>query len=125
MSVRPWRNTERNSEAKADLLGRFAREVNPFVDIGQRLGVEAVDLVLGLLGPGTVFVPTRENFWRMLERDLRDARIRAEFNGRNHEELRQRYGLKSTKQVRNILAERKRETKKQTSPSVSAMETGK
>lgn len=98
-----------NNSRKADpidrgaLLERFAAEQDPFVAIGQRFGVDALDAILGIFGAGTISVPSRENFWKRLERTLRDERIRAEFTGHNHAELAERWDM-TTRQVRNILA---------------------
>lgn len=98
-----------NNSRKADpvdrvaLLERFAAQHDPFVEIGQRFGVDMLDAILDIFGAGTLSVPSRDNFWKRLERDLRDERIRAEFSGHNHAELAERYDVTS-RQVRNILA---------------------
>lgn len=92
------------NQAKQDLLDHFADETSPFVEIGKRLGPTALDVVLGILGGLKEHVPTRDNFWLKLERDLRDVRIRAEFDGGNYSELGERYGIKP-RQVRRVLAE--------------------
>lgn len=100
------------SEAKRDLLARFPKEHSIFVELGHALGPEVLDTVLRIFDGVGVTPPKAENFWRGLERELRNERICAEFNGGNYPELATRHGL-TVRQVRNIV-EAQREAKKGT-----------
>lgn len=88
---------------KQDLLSRFAPGYSIWTDIGLAIGAENLDVVLRLLGPGITSVPTVDNFWESLERDLRNARIRAEFRGNNIRDLAEAYAL-HPRTIRKILA---------------------
>lgn len=89
-------------DPREDLLGRFAPAEDPLVDVGQRVGPDALDEILDALGGQKVHIPERESFWRRLERRLRNERIRAGFRGDNYGELAEQWSL-SERQVRTIV----------------------
>ncbi|WP_170142062.1 Mor transcription activator family protein [Thioalbus denitrificans] len=80
----------------------FAPDHSPWVEIGQRIGVDALGVVLSRLGGEKVHVPTEDNFWACLERAVRDEEIRQRFRGWNMKELAAEYGV-DTRHVRRIL----------------------
>lgn len=92
-------------DARAELLGRFDSGFSPWVELGQRIGPEALDAVLEILGGTRPNIPTRERFWVDLEREARDARIYAAFRGNNLLELAEAFQL-SPRQVRRIVQDR-------------------
>lgn len=78
---------------EAELLSAFDPAHSPLVELGQRIGPEALNCVLEVLGGEKRHVPTRENFWASVQREIRDQEIRARFNGRNLHQLADEYHL--------------------------------
>jgi hypothetical protein len=78
---------------EAELLSAFDPDHSPLVELGQRIGPDALNCVLEVLGGEKRHVPTRENFWAAVQREIRDHEIRARFNGRNVRQLAAEYGL--------------------------------
>jgi hypothetical protein len=95
-----------SEDPRRALLERFHPDHSPLVALGLELGPDVLDAVLRQLGPSKPHIPDREAFWVGLERELRDERIRVEFDGTNVCELAERYSL-SPRWVRQILAGKK------------------
>lgn len=79
----------------------------PLVELGQRLGVEGLEVVLEVLGGLKPHIPQAQHFWGRLWREHRDAQIRAAFDGRNYEALAQRFDL-DVRYLREIIHHRHR-----------------
>jgi len=92
-------------DPRALLLAQFPPDHSPLVEIGQRLGPDALEIVLQVLDKPKAYVPEVDVFWAGLERDARDARIVAEFRGDNLTELAEMFGL-SRRRIRQILSVR-------------------
>lgn len=72
-----------------------ADQSDPWVLIGQRIGIHALFVLLDEIGGEKVNVPQRENFQRRLFRPVRDTEIRAlkEHYGFTNAEIAERTGL--------------------------------
>lgn len=81
------------ARAKDELLSRFPPEKSVWIEIGQAIGAENLDHVLRIIGGQVVSAPSSEWLWAMLERDLRNERIRAQFRGNNVTQLADDFGL--------------------------------
>lgn len=92
-------------DARAELLKRFDSTYSPWVEIGQRIGPEALNVVFDVLGGTRPNVPMHDRFWVDLEREVRDSRICREFRGNNLLEVAERYQL-SARQIRRIVQDR-------------------
>ena len=69
---------------------------NELVLIGQRIGVEALTAVLDILGGTTgceTYIPSPQNFFGRLQRDIRDADIRERWTHGNTSDLAAQYGI--------------------------------
>lgn len=60
-----------------------------YKQIAESIGTENFYKLAELLGGATVYIPKPES----VTRPVRDARIKAEFNGYNHPELARKYGV--------------------------------
>ena len=60
-----------------------------YKQIAETIGTENFYKLAELLGGATVYIPKPES----VTRPVRDARIKAEFNGYNHPELARKYGV--------------------------------
>lgn len=60
-----------------------------YKQIAETIGTENFYKLAELLGGATVYIPKPES----VTRPVRDARIKAEFNGYNHPELAKKYGV--------------------------------
>ena len=74
-------------------------------DNDERAWLLLLDLCAALHPLGPFTVPPRERLIAQVRRLDRDARIRSEFNGRNHDALAMRHRL-TVRQVRRILGTR-------------------
>lgn len=71
-------------------------------EIAENIGLENLIKIADLVGGAKIYIPKTES----LLRPARDMQIKSEFNGYNHNELAQRYGLTET-WVREICGEGK------------------
>lgn len=60
-----------------------------YKDIAEAIGIDNFYKLTKVVGGATVYLPKPES----VTRPVRDARIKAEFNGYNHLELSKRYGV--------------------------------
>lgn len=90
------------ADEHAGLLDKFSPEYHQLVEVGQKIGVENLDIVLSILGGQKTHVPMKKNFYNNLRRQVRDEHIRTAFKGNNYGELALSHGLKE-RQVREIL----------------------
>lgn len=60
-----------------------------YQQIANSIGLDAFCKLADLVGGSTIYIPKLES----LVRPVRDAHIREEFNGYNHAELAQKYGV--------------------------------
>lgn len=58
-------------------------------DIAAEIGVENFYRLCGVVGGSTIYLPKQES----IVRPVRDARIKAEYNGYNHPDLAKKYGV--------------------------------
>lgn len=64
--------------------------------IGQRIGAEALTAVLDILGGTTgceTYIPSPQNFFERLQRDIRDADIRERWTQGNTRVIAAQYGI--------------------------------
>lgn len=95
------------SDERARVLEHFSPEHSPLIEIGQRIGPDALNAVLEVLGGQKPHIPKAETFWASLEREIRNERIRARFMGNNHQELADESGL-DVRQIYYIVHGRQR-----------------
>lgn len=76
-----------------DLLNELTVEMLPdegiYRQVAETIGVTNFYKLAELLGGATVYIPKPESILR----PVRDAHIKAEFNGYNHPELAKKYGV--------------------------------
>ena len=76
----------------------------PYKQIAEAIGPENFYRLAEVVGGSTVYIPKPES----LTRPVRDAHIKAEFNGYNHPELARKYGV-TERWVRQLCGEGKLE----------------
>ena len=84
------------------LLECFDAGWSPWVDLGQRIGVEALREVMEVFGGQKPHVPQFQEFTRKLTLEVRDRESRAKFHGDNYDELAGAYGI-DPRHVRRII----------------------
>ena len=62
---------------------------NQWKQVAEEIGIENFCKMLKIVGGATLYIPQLDNILR----PVRDARIKAEFNGYNHPELARKYGV--------------------------------
>ena len=62
---------------------------NQWKQVAEEIGIENFCKMLKIVGGTTLYIPQLDNILR----PVRDARIKAEFNGYNHPELARKYGV--------------------------------
>ena len=97
-------------QRKDDLLSSFSDEHSDLVALGQRIGAANLQAVLEIFGAQKAHMPSPKDFWALLERELRNERIRAAFRGNNYAEIALVEGIKE-RQVRRIVHKPPRRTK--------------
>lgn len=84
----------------ADLSKELTIEMlpdNQWKQVAEAIGVENFCKMLEIVGGATLYIPQLDNILR----PVRDAHIKAEFNGWNYLELAKKYGI-TDRLVRNI-----------------------
>lgn len=71
-----------------------------YTQIAEAIGIENFYKLTEVIGGTTVYIPKPES----LVRPIREARLKAEFNGYNHTELARRYGF-SVRWVKELCGE--------------------
>lgn len=104
MQYRDGHNAQALSQRRDDLLGNFSDEHSDLVALGKRIGAEALQAVLEVFGGQKPHIPSAEDFWARLDREVRNERIRANFRGNNYAELAMAERL-DERQVRRIVHE--------------------
>lgn len=87
---------------REQLLDCFDGEYSPLVALAKQIGPEAIDKLLSELGGTKPHLPTSENFWSQLRREVRNESIRAQFRGDNIHQLSLETGL-CERQIRAIV----------------------
>lgn len=90
-----------------DLSKELTLEMFPeglYKDIAEAIGIQNFYKLSKVVGGATVYLPKPES----VVRPVRDARIKAEFNGYNHPELARKYGV-TERWVRQLCGEGKLE----------------
>lgn len=97
---------------KAGLLSRYAAaDPSPWIELAQRIGVHALDEVLGMFGGERVSVPSQSEFWATLSRQHRDLVIRRGFHaGVSIADLAERHGI-SRREAQRIVYGRGRRSR--------------
>lgn len=105
MSCHSGYNKNNNTMSEADfeeLLSGFSDEYSEMVGLAKKVGPAAFNEMLDALGGTKPHIPSKDSFWSRLARARRDEDIRSRFNGQNHEELAEIYGL-SVRRVYSIV----------------------
>lgn len=89
------------SDDHLELLGQFSADFHPLVELGQRIGPEALQALLEVLGGEKPHIPKPETFWASLRREVRNEQIRSAFRG-NYTETGEQFGITGT-QIRRII----------------------
>lgn len=109
-----------DAKTKALLLQAVGPEHSDLTLLGARAGTEALDILMDILGGLKVHIPSPVKFWSGLAREIRNGKMRAEFNGSNYAQLAAAYsnfmGLPhlSSRHVRHIVHKPARRTKQKT-----------
>lgn len=91
--------------SQSELLNCYSEEhPSDLVQLGKQIGADNLNRVLSVLGGRNVYVPTGEQFWKGLYREIRNEEMRAKFRGNNIKELALEYDL-DERQVRRIVNE--------------------
>lgn len=117
MNYHSGHETSLSAADKRQLLEGFDPQYSPLVELGHALGPQALDTLLSKMGGQKPHIPSLENFWGGLKREVRDQRIRARFVGNNYEQLALEWGL-SERQVREIVKGEQRSYKRPADPRV-------
>lgn len=117
MNYHSGQDSRLTDAAKQQLLEAFDPQYSPLVELGHELGPEVLERLLRKMGGQKPHIPSPENFWGNLEREVRDQRIRDRFRGNNYAELALEHDL-SERQVREIVKSSPRNYKRPPDPRV-------